>query len=508
VSRHPGVSARALIRDYVEGLEAASCSVGRPWNGPCSSGRMKRILTAMAVGAAGLTACVECPNEPYPGVCNSTTCDLYGYCSFTSEQTWYAADGTVVANFDAGQEVWSICDTVAAGNDTCEQACNLLAEKKEAVGADCTGIQAAFPLNNTGECSYNYVCDSGDYPLPDPDATVVPDWDSGYYCIPDPSRAAEVAEALDNLSEFDGTGFDDYDWSGAISAAPQAIRYVLSGIGGPFVEEATSGDSCGFWAWHNNDKLSPDAICQQLCEERLFLWEGDTTDTLIWSNCDVFIRNDVCAAGAAMPGDGSNFTWQSSAGISSSPLACDEACCDDIDVGACYNVHLADDVFQVADKTTSITVPFKLNANGAITNGSLVGAIAFSAPPCGSPNATCPFYLENLALHLPAPITGTWASQPGFLKKFSGLSMEASVAAPVMGGWRPATGQFQLKALSVPIQLTTHIVTAGFPSTPVHQTVVNEKAFTGTIAAGGTVTLYGSVKLAPGIILTLGAPVQ
>ncbi len=446
------------------------------------------MLAALAAGIAGCNQPPSCdthgPNLPAGA---STDSNFLGRCEFTKDTTWHSADGTLVFHYNKGARYFERCARHGE-TSSCFAACTQLAENFGVAdtNAACTNTTVRDDLETPrgGLCSYLQLCNPGDFPLPEPAPAPAPEPEptATLYCA---AGVAPPASAPCHPPEPGALWWHDADFGCGSQSPTSPCGFPVSGV--------EPGDD-------------PDAQCVTACKTQILhnYSDGDPEDPAT-NNCDTFVQAEVCMAGVA-PGFGSRFTWTTASGTTAAPLACDGACCAEVGFGACANLASGAVLAPAAKLQAPLTLPVQLVANGVVSTGTVVGTIAYAKATCAA-GATCPLYVESLRLSAPAPLRGVWVQPSGARAAFTIDQLTITSTRPALGGYRAATGQLQLRAgsLGVEVRATVDARSVGWVSASVVLPAGNARVITGQLASN-SVTLATTFDLAPGVRLTVGMP--
>jgi hypothetical protein len=441
------------------------------------------LVMAVGCGDDGFDTCdPDEPNLPVGGAVNS---NYLHRCEFTRNLDWENASGGTQHHYD-GERFWDICDDCNAAFDTCRDACLQLATN---YGVPAAGLNAACGHVATydetespegSSCEYKRMCEADEFPLPtamDPPEPPDPG-DPTFYCVSDLSLPQNTVCPTADVGAVWGRDEDGL----CASQSPTT--------------------PCGFPVYGVPLGDDPDQQCQDLCPS-LFLHPISDADPEN-SNCDTFVQAEVCESHIA-PGLGNEFTWQTTAGTTESPLACTGACCGEFGMVACANVSAKTVISPIALRHAQLSLPVQFTVGGVTSKGTVVGTVAYSVTSCQS-GQTCPLYLESLELHTTSTLTGTWVDSAGQRRTFRVSNLSVRAARPAIGGFRPS-GQLQLRAhtLDFEVRATVDARSMGLPITTLDMMAGNTQVITGRLSAS-TFSIATAFDLQGGSRLVIGTP--
>ncbi|MBX2797454.1 MAG: hypothetical protein KTR31_07300 [Myxococcales bacterium] len=138
------------------------------------------------------------------------------------------------------------------------------------------------------------------------------------------------------------------------------------------------------------------------------------------------------------------FQWEDG---NTAPLDCDlnNSCCDALGVCGDLLAHRDD---GAAGNTGSITGEVEILIDGRLTKVGVRGSATWSAEPCSNPAGTCPIYLGSLGLEVEV-LAGSEGDTSYTLRP-----VNAALSAPIMGAWKPSTGEVVFAQETVLFELT------------------------------------------------------
>lgn len=443
------------------------------------------LVLAVGCGDDGFETCD--PDKDNLPVGGATTSDYLHRCEFTGDVDWHNAVGGTQHHYD-GQKFWEICDSCPdPALDSCRAACLQLAANYGVAPEDqdeaCAEVNSWHETESPygSDCEFKRLCNAEDYPMPDAsDPPEPPDpSDITFYCVSDLSLPP--SDVCTNTNPGDVWGKDE-DGLCTSQSPTTACGFAVYGI--------PLGDD-------------PDQQCKDLCPE-LFLHPITDADPAN-SNCDTFVQAHICEGNVA-PGLGSEFTWQTPQGTTESPLACRGACCGEFGALACANIAASTVIVPTATRHVPVSLPVQFVVRGVVSKGTVVGTANYSVTSCAA-GQTCPLYLESLVLNAPTTLTGIWVDPKGVRHTVRVSNLTVRAARPAIGGYRPATGQLQLRtqSLDFAVRATIDARSTGMPITTLETMAGNTQVITGRLTTS-TFSIATSFELPDGSRLVIGTP--
>jgi hypothetical protein len=148
----------------------------------------------------------------------------------------------------------------------------------------------------------------------------------------------------------------------------------------------------------------------------------------------------------------------------------------------------ADYLATSSGTSSSLLTLFVANSGSPSSDADWVaGRIEYTALDCGL--ATCPFYLGNLVLTNTVDTWDLWSAD--FNADVKVTDVDARLRWPVLGVWRPSTGEIYLPAAMLDFQVKADVKIGSFTPFPVTRVATNTLDVFGEVSSTGAVDLSG-----------------
>jgi hypothetical protein len=195
--------------------------------------------------------------------------------------------------------------------------------------------------------------------------------------------------------------------------------------------------------------------------------------------------------------------WRSDAAFITLPCGDYLACADDFKQNLFRLLATADsavlpssndseaDYLARSSNSSSSLLALTIDNGGSPSSDSdwVAGRIEYTALDCGL--ATCPFYLGNLVLTNASDTWDLWSAD--WNDNVDVTDIDARLRRPMLGVWRPATGEIYLPAQMLDLQVKADVKIGSWTAVPITRIATNASDVFGHLSSTGAVELSGLV---------------